>query len=95
MGEYDGVTGTLDLSRGQPLVWRGRSPPKDRTVHVIEHSTVNITIYSILVSTASVGIVIAAVFLAINIRYRNQRYIGLYLICLYFTFVHFPVISRQ
>ncbi|XP_043269950.1 gamma-aminobutyric acid type B receptor subunit 2 isoform X2 [Venturia canescens] len=75
VGEYDGVTGTLDLSRGQPLVWRGRSPPKDRTVHVIEHSTVNITIYSILVSTSGAGIFIATVFLAINIRYRNQRYI--------------------
>ncbi|XP_044007907.1 gamma-aminobutyric acid type B receptor subunit 2 isoform X2 [Aphidius gifuensis] len=75
VGEYDGVTDTLDLSRGQPMVWRGRSPPKDRTVQVIEHSTVNITIYSIIATTAAVGIVMAAIFLAINIRYRNQRYI--------------------
>lgn len=73
VGEYDAVTGFLDLSRGQPLVWQGRSPPKDRTVHVIEHSTVNITIYSVIASAAAVGIVMAAVFLAINIRYRNQR----------------------
>ncbi|KAK0183463.1 hypothetical protein PV327_001501 [Microctonus hyperodae] len=75
VGEYDGVTDTLDLTRGQPLIWRGRLPPKDRTVRVIEHSTVNITIYSIIASAASVGIVMAAVFLAINIKYRNQRYI--------------------
>ncbi|XP_044594203.1 gamma-aminobutyric acid type B receptor subunit 2 isoform X2 [Cotesia glomerata] len=75
VGEYDGVTDTLDLHRGQPMVWRGRSPPKDRTVHVIEHSTVNITIYVTIASVASVGILLAVVFLAINIRYRNQRYI--------------------
>lgn len=73
VGEFDGVTGVLDLTRGQPLVWRGRSPPKDRTLHIIEHSTVNITIYAVLASAASVGIVMAAIFLAINIRYRNQR----------------------
>lgn len=76
VGEYDGVTDTLDLHRGQPMVWRGRSPPKDRTVHVIEHSTVNITIYVTIASVASVGILLAVVFLAINIRYRNQRYLG-------------------
>ncbi|XP_076162250.1 gamma-aminobutyric acid type B receptor subunit 2 [Ptiloglossa arizonensis] len=75
VGEFDGVNGVLDLTRGQPLVWRGRSPPKDRTLHIIEHSTVNITIYAVLTSAASVGIVMAAIFLAINIKYRNQRYI--------------------
>jgi hypothetical protein len=74
VGEYDAITGTLDLTRGQPLVWRGKSPPKDRTLHIIEHSTVNITIYAVLASAASLGIVMAAVFLAINIKYRNQRY---------------------
>ncbi|KOC70384.1 Gamma-aminobutyric acid type B receptor subunit 2 [Habropoda laboriosa] len=75
VGEFNGVTGVLNLSKGEPLVWWGRSPPKDRTLHIIEHTTVNITIYAVLTSTASVGIVMAAIFLAINIKYRNQRYI--------------------
>ncbi|XP_046411411.1 gamma-aminobutyric acid type B receptor subunit 2 isoform X1 [Neodiprion fabricii] len=75
VGEYNGVTGELDLTRGQPLEWRGKSPPKDRTLHIIEHSMVNTTIYAVLAAAASVGIVMAAIFLAINIRYRNQRYI--------------------
>ncbi|KAI4493569.1 hypothetical protein M0804_001745 [Polistes exclamans] len=75
VGEYDGMTDTLDLSKGGSLVWRGKSPPKDRTLHIIEHSTVNIKIYALLASIASVGIIMAVVFLAINIRYRNQRYI--------------------
>lgn len=35
---------------------------------------VNITIYAVLAAAASVGIVMAVIFLAINIRYRNQRY---------------------
>ncbi|XP_033220123.1 gamma-aminobutyric acid type B receptor subunit 2 isoform X2 [Belonocnema kinseyi] len=75
VGEYDGVIDSLDLSRGHPLMWRGRSPPKDRTLHIIEHSQVNIKIYAALAAAASVGIVMAVVFLAINIKYRNQRYI--------------------
>ncbi|XP_043477388.1 gamma-aminobutyric acid type B receptor subunit 2 [Leptopilina heterotoma] len=75
VGEYDGITDNLDLSKGHPLLWRGKSPPKDRTLHIIEHSTVNIKIYAALASAASVGIVMAVVFLAINIKYRNQRYI--------------------
>lgn len=73
VGEYDGVIDSLDLSRGHPLMWRGRSPPKDRTLHIIEHSQVNIKIYAALAAAASVGIVMAVVFLAINIKYRNQR----------------------
>ncbi|KAK9299421.1 hypothetical protein QLX08_007581 [Tetragonisca angustula] len=75
VGEFNGVTEVLNLTKGEPLVWGGRSPPKDRTLHIIEHTTVNITIYAILTSAASVGITMAAIFLAINIKYRNQRYI--------------------
>ncbi|XP_003492891.1 gamma-aminobutyric acid type B receptor subunit 2 isoform X1 [Bombus vosnesenskii] len=75
VGEFNGMTGVLNLSKGEPLVWGGKSPPKDRTLHIIEQSTVNITIYALLASAASVGITMAAIFLAINIKYRNQRYI--------------------
>lgn len=75
VGEYDGVTDILDLNKGEPLIWKGKSPPKDRTLHIIEHSTVNITIYAVLTSAASVGITMAAIFLVINIKYRNQRWL--------------------
>ncbi|XP_021920586.1 uncharacterized protein LOC110830235 isoform X2 [Zootermopsis nevadensis] len=75
IGEFDGVTEQLDLTRGHIIKWHGRSPPKDRTLQIFEHSHVNITIYSLLAATASVGIVMAISFLAINITYRNQRYI--------------------
>lgn len=73
VGEYDSITGVLDLTKNHAPLWDGRSPPKDRTVHIIEHSTVDITLYAVLASAASVGIVMASIFLAINIRYRNQR----------------------
>ncbi|KAG5346032.1 GABR2 protein, partial [Acromyrmex charruanus] len=75
VGEYDSITGILDLTRHKASLWNGKSPPKDRTVRIIEHSTVDITLYAVLASAASVGIVMASIFLAINIRYRNQRYI--------------------
>ncbi|XP_018049231.1 PREDICTED: gamma-aminobutyric acid type B receptor subunit 2 isoform X1 [Atta colombica] len=75
VGEYDSITGILDLTRHKASLWNGKSPPKDRTVRIIEHSTVDITLYAVLASAASVGIVLASIFLAINIRYRNQRYI--------------------
>ena len=73
IGEFNGVTEQLDLTRGHVIKWHGRAPPKDRTLQIFEHSHVNITIYSILASTASVGIVMAITFLSINIMYRNQR----------------------
>ncbi|XP_038105232.1 gamma-aminobutyric acid type B receptor subunit 2 isoform X1 [Culex quinquefasciatus] len=75
IGEYSSLTNRLDLTLGKPLKWVGRSPPKDRTLRIIEHSQVNITIYVVLASLSCVGIVMASVFLAVNIKFRNQRYI--------------------
>ncbi|XP_073977226.1 gamma-aminobutyric acid type B receptor subunit 2 isoform X2 [Rhodnius prolixus] len=76
VGEFNGVTHELDLSRGQGIRWAtGRGPPKDRTHQIFEHSHVNVAIYSSLAVVASLGIILATVFLAINIKYRNQRYI--------------------
>lgn len=73
IGEYNSLTNRLDLTLGHPMKWVGRSPPKDRTLRIIEHSQVNITIYVVLASTSCVGIVMATAFLIVNIRYRNQR----------------------
>jgi gamma-aminobutyric acid type B receptor len=74
VAEFNGVSQELDLSRGEGIRWPdGRGPPKDRTHQLIEHSHVNIAIYSALAITASLGIIMASIFLAINIKYRNQR----------------------
>lgn len=52
-----------------------RQPPKDRTLLIIEHTQVNKTVYAILATLAVLGIIMSSIFLAINIKYRNQRYI--------------------
>ncbi|XP_055677192.1 gamma-aminobutyric acid type B receptor subunit 2 isoform X2 [Lutzomyia longipalpis] len=75
IGEYNSMHGHLDLSLGEQMRWVGRSPPKDRTVLLIEHSQVNLTIYAVLASCSVAGIIMAVSFLIVNIMYRNQRYI--------------------
>ncbi|KAL1433867.1 hypothetical protein MTO96_012203 [Rhipicephalus appendiculatus] len=76
IGEYDCLTETLDLSKGLPIIWRGGSdPPMDRTLIVIQRTRVNLTIYASLCIFCVLGIILASVFLVINIKFRNQRYI--------------------
>ncbi|XP_050671814.1 gamma-aminobutyric acid type B receptor subunit 2 [Leptidea sinapis] len=75
VGEYCAERDHLDLSSWEPFKWIGKNPPKDRTLRLIEHTQVNITIYIVLVSCACIGILLATGFLAMNIHYRNQRYI--------------------
>ena len=48
-------------------------PPKDRTFTKVELTKVDPTVYTILAVAASLGIIIGFVFLAINIKYRNQK----------------------
>ncbi|XP_053619269.1 gamma-aminobutyric acid type B receptor subunit 2 isoform X2 [Plodia interpunctella] len=75
VGEYCAERDHLDLISWEPFKWAGKNPPKDRTLRIIEHTQVNITIYSVLVSCSILGILLATGFLAMNIHYRNQRYI--------------------
>ncbi|GLV37062.1 metabotropic GABA-B receptor subtype 2 [Carabus blaptoides fortunei] len=75
VGEYSAATQHLDLTLGAPLQWIGKQPPKDRTLLIIEHTQVNKTVYAILATLAVLGIIMSSIFLAINIKYRNQRYI--------------------
>lgn len=63
------------IAKVQILICLCRNPPKDRTLEIIEHSQVNKTIYGIFASCAALGILMATIFLIINIKYRNQRYI--------------------
>ncbi|XP_034233337.1 gamma-aminobutyric acid type B receptor subunit 2 [Thrips palmi] len=77
VGEFNGVTEQLDMARGHPVLWQGGRgmPPKDRTLHQIQHSQINLTVYVLLASCASIGMLLGSFFLIVNIRYRNQRYI--------------------
>lgn len=73
IGEYHSQQAHLDMTLGKPVRWVGKTPPKDRTLIYIEHSQVNPTIYFVSACASIIGVVIATVFLAFNIRYRNQR----------------------
>ncbi|XP_022255170.1 gamma-aminobutyric acid type B receptor subunit 2-like [Limulus polyphemus] len=74
IGEYDSIADTLELSKGTTITWRGDSdPPMDRTLIVIERTRISVTVYSLLVTFSILGILLASVFLVVNIRYRNQR----------------------
>ncbi|KAG8199600.1 hypothetical protein JTE90_009436 [Oedothorax gibbosus] len=76
IGEYDPVFDELDFSKGVPIIWSGGGgPPADRTHRKIAKKRISITVYTILVIFAVCGIFIAIVFLVVNIKYRNQRYI--------------------
>ncbi|KAH9416586.1 Gamma-aminobutyric acid type B receptor subunit 2 [Dermatophagoides pteronyssinus] len=56
--------------------WRGgNSPPVDRNTVVIKPSRISMTLFIVISVFAIIGIIIAFVFLAMNIKYRNQRYI--------------------
>ncbi|CAH2268431.1 jg16863 [Pararge aegeria aegeria] len=75
VGEYCAERDRLDLGSGDPFKWVGKNPPKDRTLHLIEHTQVNITLYAVVVFCSVLGICLATGFLAMNIHFRNQRYI--------------------
>lgn len=75
VGEFDGVAQTLSLftTKDNEIVWNGKNPPKDRTFEIIEHTRVNPTLFAAMTVASSVGIVLGCFFLAINIKFRNQR----------------------
>ncbi|XP_076323400.1 gamma-aminobutyric acid type B receptor subunit 2-like isoform X2 [Tachypleus tridentatus] len=76
VGEYDTLTHRLKLCKETRITWHGTDhPPVDRTLVVIQPSRVRFTIYVVIVIFAILGIMMASVFLVINIQFRNQRYI--------------------
>ncbi|XP_043240223.1 gamma-aminobutyric acid type B receptor subunit 2-like isoform X2 [Amphibalanus amphitrite] len=64
-----------DDDRIEPIWWFSGKQPLDQTIRHIEKARVNVQLYAALVVAASLGIVMAVIFLFINIRFRNQRYI--------------------
>jgi gamma-aminobutyric acid type B receptor len=79
IGEFNGVSEQLDLSRGEPIKWQGQRPPQDRTLTLIEPTRIDLKVYALLASFSTFGIIMAIIFLAINITYRNQRSVSFYL----------------
>lgn len=74
IGEYHSTTDTLDFNVGQAIYWRGgNTPPVDRTFRRILPSRVSVTLFLVISIFAVCGIILACVFLAMNIKFRNQK----------------------
>jgi len=74
IGEYHSTTDTLDFDVGHEIYWRGgNSPPVDRTFRRILPSRVSLTLFVVISIFAVCGIILACVFLTMNIKYRNQN----------------------
>ncbi|XP_057377524.1 uncharacterized protein LOC130699234 [Daphnia carinata] len=76
VAEYENASDTLFLNESA-ISWMSESkqPPRDRTIQTIEPSRISIPVFATLTIVAAIGIVLASSFLAVNIRFRNQRYI--------------------
>lgn len=75
VGSYDALADKLDLEVGFPIYWRGSGPPIDYTIQKLTPFRISRTIFVVASILAVLGIVLASVFLTINIKFRNQRYI--------------------
>lgn len=73
IGSYDALNDELDLKVGFPIYWRGSLPPIDHTIQRVTPFRINRTLFVIISIMAILGIVLACVFLFINIKFRNQR----------------------
>ncbi|CAG5121836.1 unnamed protein product, partial [Candidula unifasciata] len=72
VGEYHALTHTLDLGNGSLITWRDGKPPMDRSVKIEELRHVSFPVYIAFVVLAAMGITMAVLFLAVNIRYRRH-----------------------
>lgn len=74
VAEYENASDTLFLNESA-ISWMSESkqPPRDRTIQTVEPSRISVPVFVTLTIVAALGIVLASSFLAINIRFRNQR----------------------
>ncbi|XP_053206531.1 gamma-aminobutyric acid type B receptor subunit 2-like isoform X2 [Panonychus citri] len=76
IGEYHSTTDVLDLEVGENISWRGGSgPPVDEIIKITVASRISLTLFIVISVFAVMGIILALVFLSMNIKYRKQRYI--------------------
>lgn len=74
IGEYDNESRNFSINVSA-ISWMSESkqPPRDRTITIVEPSRISVPVFATLTIVAAVGIVLASTFLAVNIRFRNQR----------------------
>ena len=57
----------------QNLLFLGSGPPKDHTVHVVELKRISTGLFVFLAIVATIGIILSSIFLAINVKFREER----------------------
>ncbi|XP_074593513.1 gamma-aminobutyric acid type B receptor subunit 2-like isoform X2 [Brevipalpus obovatus] len=77
IGEYHSTSDILDLEAGdEPISWRGSpGPPADEVIKTIAPTRISLTLFIVISIFAVMGIILALIFLSMNIKYRKQRYI--------------------
>lgn len=74
IASYDALEDKLDFEVGFPIFWRGSSPPIDYTIQLVTPFRINRTVFIVISILAIFGIILAIIFLTINIKFRNQRW---------------------
>lgn len=75
-----------NLSLSIHLNCKGGSPPLDRTIKEIVPSRVSLTLFVVLSVFSVFGIILALVFLIMNIKYRKQRFVDISHFSRHFSF---------
>ncbi|KAK3101930.1 hypothetical protein FSP39_007438 [Pinctada imbricata] len=74
VGEYRKSSDSLVL-HSKKIIWKGKGPPRDRNLVRLEMQRVSVPVYSCICVLAALGIIMASIFLVINIIFRDHRYI--------------------
>lgn len=70
----------LSLYKTEEIYWHGYSTaPLDRIIIVRRIVSPNVVLRTLLIGLASLGLLLAAIFLGINIKYSEHRYVYLLL----------------
>ena len=84
VADFDMDTDNIIFNK-HPITWHGSTPPMDRIIHENRKVQPNKVIQSLLIVLASLGLVLAFIFLAVNIKYASHRYVDIYLNVWLFT----------
>ena len=76
VADFDMDTDNIVFNK-QPITWHGSTPPMDRIIHENRKVQPNKVIQSLLIVLASLGLVLAFIFLAVNIKYASHRYVDM------------------
>ncbi|XP_031551281.1 gamma-aminobutyric acid type B receptor subunit 2-like [Actinia tenebrosa] len=75
VGTFNSLTNKIEKNKHSSIKWQGKGTPKDRTIQEKEMKTIAVGLVAFLCVLAAIGIIMALLFLAVNIFYRQKRLI--------------------